>query len=150
MLRTPAPRSRLAIRVGGPFPWPTLHLYSLTLRDRRTLDYANVATNLAHEGNSVQVECLGALLRSPELDEGILVVDSACHHRVARSSGQVYLMNATNTAGTTGRGYRHLHARVHRIRCYRTPFQRHKMLGRAHLGFRSVAKPPLLIRLVVK
>ena len=48
-------------------------------------------THLAHEGDAVKVESLGALLRRPEFHEGVLVVHAAGHHRVARGRVQVHL-----------------------------------------------------------
>lgn len=48
-------------------------------------------TNLAHEGDTVQVQGARALLGGAEFHEGVLIVDAASHHRVAGGRVEVDL-----------------------------------------------------------
>lgn len=65
----------------------TIHVNS----QRRQQAMGRPFVHLSHEGDAVEVEGLGALLRRPEFHEGVLVVDAAGHHRVAGSGGEVNL-----------------------------------------------------------
>ena len=64
----------------------SIHPFNLNLLPRLP------KAHLAHEGDAVEVESIGALLGRAEFHERVLVVDAAGHHRVAGRGGEVNLL----------------------------------------------------------